>query len=270
MVATQLAYMYVVKLASGGTVRRGGTGYTSTPPAAAMMVPHSVVTVSLATAILPRISSLAHDGDLRGVGRTVGSTLGTALALVLPFAVLLPVVADDVANGLFGCGRDRPGAARADPRALRPGLVPFTVHYLMQRGFYSLEATRRVFFIQCAVALDQHRRGPPAGRVAPARRHRADARGGQPAVLPGRLDHQLHGAAPDPRRAAGRAAGAIRRTDVPGARRRGAAAWGVEWALLPASATSRTRCRARSWRRAGRRSACSWCSAGRRCCGSAR
>ena len=33
-----------------------------------------------------------------------------------------------------------------------PGLVFFTVHYLMLRGFYALERTRTVFWIQCAVA----------------------------------------------------------------------------------------------------------------------
>ena len=32
------------------------------------------------------------------------------------------------------------------------GLVFFTVHYLMLRGFYALEQTRTVFFIQCVIA----------------------------------------------------------------------------------------------------------------------
>ena len=152
VIATQLSYMYVVRLASGGTPD-GGTGYTIySTGLLLMMVPHSIVTVSLATAILPRISALAHDGDLRAVGRTVGSTLRTALALVLPFAVLVPIVADDVANGLFGWGSTDPAAFAPTIALFAPALVPFTVHYLMQRGFYSLEATRRVFFIQCAVA----------------------------------------------------------------------------------------------------------------------
>ncbi len=153
VIATQLAYMYVVRLASGGTAE-GGTGYTIySTGLLLMMVPHSIVTVSLATAILPRISALAHDGDLRGVGRTVGSTLGTALALVLPFSVLVPLVAGDVANGLFGWGSTDPQSFAPTIALFAPALVPFTVHYLMQRGFYSLEATRLVFFIQCAVAL---------------------------------------------------------------------------------------------------------------------
>ena len=75
VVVTQTAYLVVVQLASGGAADGGdGTGYTvysnSLP---IMMVPHAIVTVSLATAILPRLSSYATDGRLDEVGSTVGS-----------------------------------------------------------------------------------------------------------------------------------------------------------------------------------------------------
>ena len=154
VIVTQLAYMYVVRLASGGTADGGnGTGYMIySSGLLLMMVPHSIVTVSLATAILPRISALAHDRDLRAVGRMVGSTLRTALALVLPFAVLMPLVASDVANGLFGWGSTDPGLFAPTIALFAPALVPFTIHYLMLRGFYALEATRTAFFVQCAVS----------------------------------------------------------------------------------------------------------------------
>ena len=33
-----------------------------------------------------------------------------------------------------------------------PGLVLFTTHYLMLRGFYALERTRTVFWVQCVIA----------------------------------------------------------------------------------------------------------------------
>ena len=152
VVVTQLSYLVVVRLASGGSVD-DGTGYLIySSGLLLMMVPHSIVTVSLATAILPRISALAHDGDLRAVGRTVSSTLRTALALVLPFAVLLPLVAGDVANGLFGWGSTDPDLFAPAIAIFAPALVPFTIHYLMLRGFYALEATRLAFFVQCAVS----------------------------------------------------------------------------------------------------------------------
>ena len=158
VVVTQLAYLVVVRLASGGSVDGSVDGPAVTgyliysSGLLLMMVPHSVVTVSLATAILPRVSALAHDGDLRAVGRTVSSTLRTALALVLPFAVLVPFVADDVANGLFGWGSTDPGLFTPTIALFAPALVPFTIHYLMLRGFYAMEATRLAFFVQCAVS----------------------------------------------------------------------------------------------------------------------
>jgi len=156
VVVTQAAYLVVVRLASGGTAEGGdGTGYTVySSSLLIMMVPHSVITVSLATAILPRLSVFAHDGELRELGSTVGSTLRTALALVLPFAVILPVVAGDVAGFAFGWGGGADTAASFAPTLalFGPALVFFTVHYFMLRGFYAMEMTRLVFFIQVAVS----------------------------------------------------------------------------------------------------------------------
>ena len=156
VVVNQLAYLVVVKLASSGTAAGGdGTGYTVYQNTfLIMMVPHSIVTVSLATAILPRLSDQAAERRLADMGRTLSSTLRTSLAVILPFAALLPVLAPDLATVLFGFGA---GASTVDNfvpslALFGPGLVFFTVHYLMLRGFYALEQTRRVFFVQCAIA----------------------------------------------------------------------------------------------------------------------
>jgi putative peptidoglycan lipid II flippase len=154
VIVNQVAYAVVVRLSSTGSAE-GGTGYTVYSAVfLVIMVPHSIVTVSLATAILPQLSSHAEAGDHRGVARVLAPTLRTALAVVIPVAALLPLVAAPAARVLWGYG-----AARADvesyvaPLALfGPGLVLFTVHYLLLRGFYAREENRVVFFIQCAVA----------------------------------------------------------------------------------------------------------------------
>ena len=157
VVATQSAYLVVVYLASGGTAAGGdGTGYTVySNSLLIMMVPHSIVTVSLATAILPRLSSYAHEDRLAELGSTVGSTLRTSLALVLPFAVLLPIVAGDVAGFAYGWGGGEDTAASFAPTLalFGPALAFFTVHYFMLRGFYAMEMTKLVFFIQLGVSL---------------------------------------------------------------------------------------------------------------------
>lgn len=156
VIVNQVAYTVVVRLAGGGTAAGGeGTGYTIySSTFLIMMVPHAIVTVSLATAILPRLSARANVQDDEGIARSLSDTLRTALAVVIPFALLLPVIALDLSHVIWGFG------AAADTFDLYApslalfggGLVFFTVHYLVLRGFYALELNRTVFWIQCAVA----------------------------------------------------------------------------------------------------------------------
>ena len=67
----------------------------------------------------------------------------------------MPVLAGDVAGFAFGWGGgENTAAAFAPTLALfGPALVFFTIHYFMLRGFYAMEMTRLVFFIQLAVSL---------------------------------------------------------------------------------------------------------------------
>jgi len=160
VVVNQIAYTVVVRLASAGTAAQAGgseagTGYTIYSQSFLLvMVPHSVITVSLATAVLPRLSAYAADHDLAGVARNLASTLRTTLTLIVPFALLLPVVSLYIAHLVVGWG----AASAAYPDYQRPltlfgvGIVFFTVHFLMLRGYYSLERTRTVFWIQCVIA----------------------------------------------------------------------------------------------------------------------
>jgi putative peptidoglycan lipid II flippase len=163
VIVNQIAYTVVVRLASGGTIADAGTcsvstqgtGYTVYSGAFLLaMVPHSIITVSLATAVLPRLSAYAADGDLRALGRSVSETLRSTYALVLPVVALLPVVAPDLASIVWGYGSASQTYTRfvTTLSLFAVGLFFFTTHYLMLRGFYALEQTRRVFFVQCAVA----------------------------------------------------------------------------------------------------------------------
>ena len=138
-----------------GHATQDSTGYTVYAAAFLfVMVPHAIITVSLATAILPRLSAKASDGDLPGLAATLAGTVRTALALVVPFAFLLPLVAYDAAKVLFGYGATSTTFDHYVPSMILfgPGVVFFTVHYLMLRGFYALEQNRTVFFIQCGIA----------------------------------------------------------------------------------------------------------------------
>jgi putative peptidoglycan lipid II flippase len=175
VVVNQVAYTIVVRLASGGAAQSvchhlarqtqqagppqaatDATGYTVYAAAFLfVMVPHAVITVSLATAILPRLAAKAADGDLTGLAGTLAGTLRTALAVVIPFALGLPLLAYDAAKALLGYGATATTFDHYVPSMILfgPGIVFFTVHYLMLRGFYALELNRTVFFIQCAIGV---------------------------------------------------------------------------------------------------------------------
>ncbi|EGD45203.1 integral membrane protein MviN [Nocardioidaceae bacterium Broad-1] len=154
VVVNQIAYTIVTRLASTGSAA-DGTGYTVYSNSFLVtQVPHSIITVSLATAILPILSRHGAAGELPELGRTLSRQLRNALAIVIPIAALLPVLSEDIAHLLFGYGAGADAFKTYAPTlsVFAVGLVFFTIHYLLLRGFYSLEQNRTVFFIQCSVA----------------------------------------------------------------------------------------------------------------------
>jgi putative peptidoglycan lipid II flippase len=162
VIVNQIAYTVVVRIAGSGTAaavgscaRSGATGYTIYSSAFLLiMVPHAIATVSLATVMLPRLSGFAAAHDLGSLGRGVASTMRTTYALIVPFALLLPVIAVDVANVAYGYGAASESFELFGPTLslFAIGLVFFTSHYLILRGFYALERTKLVFGIQCVVS----------------------------------------------------------------------------------------------------------------------
>nr|WP_272917748.1 murein biosynthesis integral membrane protein MurJ [Nocardioides flavescens] len=154
VVVNQIAYVVVQRLATSGAAE-GGTGATVYAFSfLIVMVPHSIVTVSLATAVLPRLSAHAAAGDRTALAGALAATLRSALVVIVPFAALLPVIAPDLARVVFAYG-----AAAGSVDAYAPtlslfglGVVFFTFHYLVLRGFYALEENRTAFWVQCAVA----------------------------------------------------------------------------------------------------------------------
>ena len=90
VIVNQIAYVVVVRLASSGTAcAPDGTGITVySNVMLVVMVPHSIITVSLATAILPRLSAAAATQDMRRLAATLGSTLRTAPGSSRPVAAL--------------------------------------------------------------------------------------------------------------------------------------------------------------------------------------
>jgi putative peptidoglycan lipid II flippase len=160
VIVNQLAFYVMVRRATSGPASAGGgeagsSGYTVYANAFLFtQVPHSIVTVSLATATMPIVSAMAAEGRLGDVAREMSTTLRTVLAVIVPFAVALVVVGPALATVMFSWGASTgdTGPLGNTLIAFAPGMLIFSVHYVVLRGFYSIEDTRTPFFIQCLIA----------------------------------------------------------------------------------------------------------------------
>lgn len=115
------------------------------------MLPHSIVTVSLATAYFTRMSAHARDDDRDAVRADVSESLRRILMIMVLATVGLLVVAGPFARIFGGSPEAIDGMARVIA-AFVLGLIPFTVLFVVQRVFYALGDTRTPFFIQLAQA----------------------------------------------------------------------------------------------------------------------
>jgi putative peptidoglycan lipid II flippase len=150
VVVTKLA---IAGSASGGSGSKAGLVAYSTAMLV-ILVPHGIVTVSLATAALPQMSSLAADGDVTEVGRLSARSIRQTLAIVVPSAAAMVAFAPQIITVVagYGAGSDNTQLMAYTLMALALGLIPFTVQYFQLRTFYAFEDTRTPFFLQCVIA----------------------------------------------------------------------------------------------------------------------
>lgn len=158
VILNQVAFFVISRIAVGSSItaaQEGGEASGATVYQSAFLiiqVPHAIITVSLVTATMPLISRLAADGDLAGVRAEIVSTLRLVLTAVVPFGVLLACLGQPIARSLFGWGDADTTVIGDTITAFAPGLVLFTLHYLLLRGFYATEDTRTPFLVQIGLA----------------------------------------------------------------------------------------------------------------------
>ncbi|MFE5670366.1 murein biosynthesis integral membrane protein MurJ [Agromyces sp. NPDC056523] len=114
------------------------------------MLPHSVITVSIATAYFTRMSEHARDGKLERVSHDLsGAVRAVGLILILASAVLIVVAYPFAA--VFQPGDFTSVSALGNVIiAFSIGLVAFSVLFVVQRTFYALGDTRTPFLFTLA------------------------------------------------------------------------------------------------------------------------
>jgi putative peptidoglycan lipid II flippase len=120
------------------------------------MMVHGIVSVSILTALLPRMSAAAADGRLGEVASSL--SLGTRLSSV----VLVPATAAYIALGVplavvtFNFGNFGAGAARATGLAVMVaaiGLVPFAISQMQIFAFYAMRDTKTPALLNIPVVV---------------------------------------------------------------------------------------------------------------------
>ena len=176
VLVNQLAYLVVVRLATGAGKEAALAHQTAADYVAyangylVLMLPHSIITVSVVTALLPRMSAAASDGRLSDLRDDLSTGWRLTAVVLVPASVAMLVLGSDLTTVLFG------GAGTADARfaghvvqAFALGLLPFSAQYLALRAFYAQEDTRTPFLMQCAIAAVNVALAVLAAAVLPAR-----------------------------------------------------------------------------------------------------
>lgn len=111
------------------------------------VLPHSLITMSIAAPYFTRMSGRAATGDIAGVRADLSSSLRSVIVLVAGSAAALAAAAVPLGVVLSGTQRAGTGVA-AILLAYLVGLVPFSALFLVQRTFFALGDTRTPFFVQ--------------------------------------------------------------------------------------------------------------------------
>ncbi|GHH31456.1 murein biosynthesis integral membrane protein MurJ [Streptomyces lanatus] len=154
VLANQAAYWVTTRLATTAGLD-GGPGYNAYNNAYALwVVPHGIITVSVVTALMPRMSAAAADGDSGAVRRDVSHGLRVCASAVVPAACALFALAQPVMALAFGYGRTSAADTAAMAgilMAFAPGLVALSGQYVLSRAFYALSDTRTPFLLNLVI-----------------------------------------------------------------------------------------------------------------------
>ncbi|MFJ4874618.1 murein biosynthesis integral membrane protein MurJ [Streptomyces sp. NPDC088745] len=172
VLANQAAFWVTTRLATTAGLE-GGPGYGAYNNAYVLwVVPHGIVTVSLLTALMPRMSAAAADRDHAALRRDVSHALRSSFAVVVPAACALFALAQPIMSLVYGHGRtsaDDTAAMAAILMAFAPGLLAMSGQYVLSRTFYALGDTRTPFLLNLVIVVLNASLSFTASQVLPAR-----------------------------------------------------------------------------------------------------
>ena len=173
----QLGYVVVTRVATGAAKAAErldldvGVGITPYQNAYLIfLLPHSIVTVSIVTALLPRMSRAAADGRVTDLRTDLSSGLRTTAVATIAATVAFLVLGRHMTTVMYsGHGLEDGRYVGWVLTAFAPGLVLFSAQHLLQRAFFAQEDTRTPCLVQCAIVALNVGAVLAAAAVLPAR-----------------------------------------------------------------------------------------------------
>ena len=150
MIISQLGYLVTVNVATSAAVRSAQEGITRgvgfTPYSNAyliMLLPYSIVTISIITALLPHLSRLVIAKDFEEVKSQLVRAIRLVAVITIPSAVGLAFFGPLITEVLFfGISRSDSSYMGYVLSALGLGLVAFSINIILVRGFNAFEDTK--------------------------------------------------------------------------------------------------------------------------------
>ncbi len=156
----QISYIAITRLSAGANVLATESGLTSVGFTSfqnaqlLFLLPYSVITVSLVTALFPRMSKAVNENNSAKLRDQLNLGLTGVLATLLPASVLLYVAAPLITITLFARGASNVDEALATGQIVQVfcfGILPFSIFYLLLRVFYAYENTATPFWLNLAL-----------------------------------------------------------------------------------------------------------------------
>jgi putative peptidoglycan lipid II flippase len=151
---SQLSYLVTINIATSAAVKSAADGITTgvgyTPYANAYLIlilPHSIITVSIVTALLPKLSNLVIDKKYKDVSDSMSLTMRLMGIFIIPAAVLFLFFGEVIAKVLyFGIPTDDANYLGLTLSAFALGLIPVSINLVLLRGLNAFENLKSQVF----------------------------------------------------------------------------------------------------------------------------
>jgi putative peptidoglycan lipid II flippase len=139
---SQVSYIVLTNVATGAAA---GTYTIYTNSWLLLQVPYGVLGVSMLTAIMPRLSKSAADGDIPGIVDNLSTGSRMSAVMLIPLCAMITVLGPDVGQALFSIRHSEASSAAVLGLSLTTsafGLMFYGITMLQLRVFYAMNDAR--------------------------------------------------------------------------------------------------------------------------------